>query len=479
MKVMEGFANLRDAGAFILEENCTIRFKARQDILRDAIISIRCGSKILHAAVGLLSDSCIQFGEAGRGGTADELISVSVVISPLILAQIASQSDDAEPIAVFSSQSPFPLATVKQDALLGHFVDRGYLQHLNEKVGRNHWWLDACFVIGDTMYAQGWAIPPKGWTGGAPEISFDGTPAIVQPSNASQAAEIYWFLPSSNSLGFLASGTIRPIDGFSKVELSFGDFDRAEEIRRFAMYQKVDWDEVPALPIPPEENIHRVSGPQSNQFSYINGGKTDFERFKLLINETLGLTDLSNLSVLDWGVGCGRLARHFIAAGADVTGIDIDEGNLSWCRDNLLPGNYVTVDLMPPVQAESSHFDVIISSSVLSHLTEEAMGAWLKEMERLVKPEGVALISFNGSGNAYLYGAAFPQVISALDGNGFFDEWRTTDLDGAVEGAEDYYRFTIMSDERAKQLLSSSFKLERIVQGVTSMHQDIAVMRKL
>ena len=167
----------------------------------------------------------------------------------------------------------------------------------------------------------------------------------------------------------------------------------------------------------------------------IVSGATDYHRIDRVAVETSGRHLHEFSRVLDWGVGCGRLSRYFIEEGANVVGIDIDAGNIAWCRENLRPGEFLEVELMPPTQLRSNDFDVIISSSVLSHLTEDAMHAWLQELNRVLKPNGVALLSFNGSGNAYLYCSTYPPAIEKLGEYGLFDEWRTPDLDGFVEGA--------------------------------------------
>jgi SAM-dependent methyltransferase len=409
----------------------------------------------------------------------DSMVTVRLTLAPLLLALLARLGRSDDQLSVQSDLTAYPLATFGRDEIKRNFVDVAYLDLMESKVGHNHWWVDACFAKAGKLHVLGFAIPPRGWKGGSPEVHIDGRRARVEPATSAWARDTYWFLAGSQIVGFYAVADSQPDGAFSRIDLTFPAADAAEGIRRFPCFQIIRGFDQLAMPLPPNENIHRVSGPTSNQASYVNGGKTDFERFKTLISESLHGRALSQLRVLDWGVGCGRLARYFIEEGASVVGIDIDAGDIAWCKENLKPAEFLKVELMPPTQLQSDEFDVIISSSVLSHLTEDAMHAWLAELNRVLRQDGVALLSFNGSGNAYLYGSAHPAVIEMLGNYGLFDEWRTSDLDGFVDGAEDYYRFTVMTDARAETIFRKDNVYEGFVPGVTSMHQDIGVLRKL
>ena len=468
----------RRTTAFVADH--VVELTTRRDALQNASLQLRCGTQILHAAAGLMPDLYFQYPGFDWNSAPDTTVTVRLTLAPLLLARLARLGrSDEEPLSIHSDLTPYPLATFGRDEIRNNFIDAAYLDLLESKVGRNHWWVDACFAKFGKLHVLGFAVPPRGWQGGLPEVSIDGRRARVEPATSSWARDAYWFLAGTQTVGFYAVAESQPEGPFSRIDLTFPSADAVEGIRRFPYYQIMGGLDQLALPLPPNENIHRVSGAASNQASYVNGGKTDFERFRTLISERLDGRRLSQLRVLDWGVGCGRLARYFVEEGASVVGIDIDAGNISWCKNNLKPAEFLQVELMPPTPLASNDFDVIISSSVLSHLTEDAMHAWLAELNRVLKDDGVALLSFNGSGNAYLYCSGHPRAIEKLGGYGLFDEWRTPDLDGFVEGAEDYYRFTAMTDARAEKIFGQNTVFEDTVPGVTSMHQDIGVLRKL
>ena len=106
-------------------------------------------------------------------------------------------------------------------------------------------------------------------------------------------------------------------------------------------------------------------------------------------------------SVLDFGCGCGRIARHVaprtIAAGGDLIGLDINPRLASWCADNL-PGRYAVSRLQPPTSLDITSVDILYAVSVFTHLPQASMEAWLAEFARILRPGGIALVSFADEG---------------------------------------------------------------------------------
>lgn len=120
-------------------------------------------------------------------------------------------------------------------------------------------------------------------------------------------------------------------------------------------------------------------------------------------------------SVLDFGCGCGRVARQLALAAAPTPsryiGVDLHEGMIAWCNQHLaprLPGftflhqNVYNPGLNPdpalprtaplPVDAHSVTF--LIAVSVFTHLTEPQVEFYLDEVRRVLHPDGVMYASF-------------------------------------------------------------------------------------
>ena len=130
---------------------------------------------------------------------------------------------------------------------------------------------------------------------------------------------------------------------------------------------------------------------------YINTGVTIAYQIRSLANEFLGQRE--DITVLDWGVGCGRIAvplkRGFMSA-ATVIGRDVDKVNVEWCKDNLSDIEVDVCDFYPPLDLQSSSVDLIYGISVMTHLTEGAQFAWLKDLRRVLKPGGICILTTHG-----------------------------------------------------------------------------------
>jgi SAM-dependent methyltransferase len=102
-------------------------------------------------------------------------------------------------------------------------------------------------------------------------------------------------------------------------------------------------------------------------------------------------------TVLDFGVGCGRVARHWRAVeGPRFHGTDYNPELVRWCRDNL---GFLTVernDPEPPTGYADDSFDVIYAISVLTHLPITMQLAWMAEFARMLRPGGRLLVTAHG-----------------------------------------------------------------------------------
>jgi SAM-dependent methyltransferase len=97
---------------------------------------------------------------------------------------------------------------------------------------------------------------------------------------------------------------------------------------------------------------------------------------------------------LDFGCGCGRVARSLLAhvETSELVGVDPDHLGVVWCQKNL-DGRFLTSSRQPPLALDEGFFDVAVVVSVFTHLDEEAQLAWLRELRRVLRPGGVLLAS--------------------------------------------------------------------------------------
>ena len=103
--------------------------------------------------------------------------------------------------------------------------------------------------------------------------------------------------------------------------------------------------------------------------------------------------------VLDFGCGSGRVLRHFSAEAeiAQFLGADIDEEAISWVSHHLSPRFEVfKSEPEPPLPLESESVDLVFAFSVFTHLTDN-WAAWLLELRRILRPDGLLIATFLNS----------------------------------------------------------------------------------
>ena len=102
-------------------------------------------------------------------------------------------------------------------------------------------------------------------------------------------------------------------------------------------------------------------------------------------------------AILDFGCGCGRVARHWAEVeGPELYGWDYNPDLVAWCAANL-PALWATRNgLAPPTPYVTGSFDLIYALSVFSHLDEPLQRGWLAEFRRLLRPGGLLVLSVLG-----------------------------------------------------------------------------------
>lgn len=143
--------------------------------------------------------------------------------------------------------------------------------------------------------------------------------------------------------------------------------------------------------LPPPELRYRVAG-TSDRDAFLRIGQQVAEDIATGVAPVLG--DRSVDQILDFGVGCGRVARHMARRFPDsrITGVDVDSRAVEWCRHHL-QGEYFSIATAPKLPFADAQFDFIYAVSVFTHLPADAQAAWLSELRRVLRPSGALLIT--------------------------------------------------------------------------------------
>lgn len=144
-------------------------------------------------------------------------------------------------------------------------------------------------------------------------------------------------------------------------------------------------------PFPPPALMENTTG-LNNERDFASHGAD----FWLALSEA-SPKPLSELaSVLDFGCGCGRLARMFKGHPGRIVGCDIDYRHVEWCRAALDFMETRLSSVQPPIPFADDEFDAVISISIFTHLNESSQDAFLQELARVCRPGGSLLLTVHG-----------------------------------------------------------------------------------
>jgi SAM-dependent methyltransferase len=148
------------------------------------------------------------------------------------------------------------------------------------------------------------------------------------------------------------------------------------------------------LPVPPSDLRYLVIGTTDVETFLSTGRDHAAEIRATLAGSGFEVADAQRL--LDFGVGCGRIARHWAGAGIEVHGSDYNPRLVAWCEGNLPFVHAAVNGLAPPLRYEPETFDVIYAVSVLTHLPQDLQLAWMREWRRVLRPGGRLLVTIHG-----------------------------------------------------------------------------------
>ena len=145
-------------------------------------------------------------------------------------------------------------------------------------------------------------------------------------------------------------------------------------------------------PFPPQELMTNVSG-LTNERDFAAHGVEIFRALTLASPKPV--TDYRD--ILDFGCGCGRLARMFKGHPNRIVGCDIDKRHVNWIAGNLDYMDARLISVNPPLPFGNDEFDAIVSISVFTHLTEKSQDDFLAELARITSRDGYLFLTVHGA----------------------------------------------------------------------------------
>lgn len=104
-------------------------------------------------------------------------------------------------------------------------------------------------------------------------------------------------------------------------------------------------------------------------------------------------------NILDWGCGSGRVLRHLpniIDKSNHIYGTDYNNKYSEWCNKSIHNVIVKENSLNPPLDYKNDFFDALYGISIFTHLSEKNHHLWFKELNRILKKDGIILITTHG-----------------------------------------------------------------------------------
>jgi SAM-dependent methyltransferase len=229
--------------------------------------------------------------------------------------------------------------------------------------------------------------------------------------------------------------------------------------------------------LPDEDSRFRVIG-NRDAAGFLLSGCTDFHRLDRACLAVTGKPMASHTRILDWGCGCGRVARYLAPSAGNFSGCDIDADNVAWCMEHLA-GRYSASTLRPPLPFTDNAFDLIYGVSVFTHFRPQIETLWLGELKRVAAPGATLLMTVHGQTTvdyARLDVAGRRALLKRIDREGIVCSGRNEQLDGhAVH--EDEYVNVYHAQRYIHRTWGRYFEIVEILRGYIFTH-DLVIMRR-
>jgi SAM-dependent methyltransferase len=339
--------------------------------------------------------------------------------------------------------------------------------HKKRDLGPARGCLDVCEYRDGKLLLAGWLLEPQKAMNSA-RVYVNGVYFAACPlTHRPDLVTVFSSVKHAGSAGF--SVQERVLEGLGDIVrvtvVGYAGTAPTAELEAFYSFK-----DITDLEPPPPELMKRVSGSDSHFAFRIVGLNLALDLFTV-IRQHREITNLR--TILDWGCGSGRVSSEIrkLAPSIQLSGCDIDSEAVGWCKKSIPGAVFEVIPPYPPTSFADDSFDLIFGFSVMTHLTRKDQQRWLKEMYRLVRPDGLLIVSVHGE-----FASGFcAGVLPLLKKSGFSD----STIDPALNGIapEGYYRGTFQTEAYTRKEWKGNFEVLDYIPGGLARFQDLVVLK--
>jgi SAM-dependent methyltransferase len=180
--------------------------------------------------------------------------------------------------------------------------------------------------------------------------------------------------------------------------------------------------------------------------------------------------------MLDFGCGAGRVLQCFIHQNFALSACDVDKTAIAYLQRAFPSVRSAVSHDQPPLMYQNGQFDVVYSVSVWTHLPPHLQIPWLLEMDRILAPGGLALLTTIGAfgyrRRSHLWAEEF--ALEELLAEGFcYSEHKTQD-----QSTGPFYGAAYHTAAYVRKEWSNYFDVLEVQEGVVDDLNDLVILRK-
>ncbi len=153
-------------------------------------------------------------------------------------------------------------------------------------------------------------------------------------------------------------------------------------------------DSNPDVAIPPDYLVY-----EAFQLDYDEYYTKSKDSAMWVLNYFKKYIPLSEIKILDWGCGPGRIIRHLPQLLDDksrIYGTDYNKASIDWCKENINNVSFNWNGLEAKLPYKENFFNAIYGISIFTHLPEDLHYEWIRELKRVLAYGGVLFVTTHG-----------------------------------------------------------------------------------